>query len=274
MASNWGSTAGSAAEAPQTDSPMPASRAARTVVGTALSNSVSDASAGRSADRSRRRTSAVRSFVPMEKKSTLPAKAGAAAAVAASSTIMASGGGAGPAPPAPPAPARDGGPGRGRGGELNHHAEWRRVDAGRLGRPGQLDADEVNLLERAHHRDHDRQAGARAGLEDRRELGGDGAGGAQERGQARRAGERRDLVAAEVEQPDDRALAAEQPEHRGERGQVPGAVRPAGRGSEGDLGAQQADAGRAVGQAEAGLRGRGDVAQDRHELAVGGAPGS
>jgi hypothetical protein len=49
---------------------MPASPAARTVVAMAASTLRSEASAGRSSDRSRRRTSAVRSFVPTEKKST------------------------------------------------------------------------------------------------------------------------------------------------------------------------------------------------------------
>ena len=240
MASNWGSTAGSAAASPQTDSPMPASRAARTVVAMAASTPRSDASAGRSADRSRRRTSAVRSFVPMEKKSTLPAKAGAAAAVAASSTIMPSGGGSTPAALAALASST----------RTRSTSSSARTIGIMIARSVPAPAWRIA-----------------------RELGGEGAGGAQERGQARRAGERRDLVAAEVEQPDDRALAAEQPEYRGERGQVPGAVRPAGRAGEGDLGAEQADAGRAVGQAEAGLRGRGDVAQDRDELAVGGAPG-
>jgi hypothetical protein len=50
---------------------------------------------------------------------------------------------------------------------------------------------------------------------------------------------------------------------------VIGLRRPARGAGEGDLGAQQAHAGRAAGQAKPGFCGRGDVAQQRDRLAVG-----
>jgi hypothetical protein len=110
--------------------------------------------------------------------------------------------------------ARESGRGGCRRGEFHHHAERRRVHAGRPGRPREPGADKADSVERTDHRDHDRQVGARAGFQDGGELGTEGTGGVQEGGQACRARERRDLVPREVEQPHDRALAVQQAEDR------------------------------------------------------------
>ena len=123
----------------------------------------------------------MRSFVPIEKKSTCSAKLAAAAAVAASSTMMPSGGGSVPAA---------------------------------FAASRQLGADVPHLVERPDHGDHDAEVGAGAGRQDRLELRGERARGGEERAQAFGAGERRDLVAGEVEQPDHGALAREQAEDR------------------------------------------------------------
>ena len=118
--SSGGSTAGSAAASPQTDRPMPASCAARHA-GDGGQHRFRAAD-GRSATRSRPRTSAVRSFVPMEKKSTCAAKAAAARRWRPAPPSCRAA--AGPSrPPWPPWPARP---------------------------------DVTHLVERADHGDHDR----------------------------------------------------------------------------------------------------------------------
>ncbi len=81
--------------------------------------------------------------------------------------------------------------------------------------------------------------------------------------------ERGHLVAREVEQADHGGPLPELAEDGRELGQVILFRGPAIGAGEGDLGAQQADAGGAAGQAQPGLGGRGDVAQHRDRLAVG-----
>ena len=161
---------------------------------------------------------------------------------------------------------------RGRGGgDLDHDAELGRADAGLGGRLGERGADPGHLVQRARPSAPGRPSRvSRPAAQDRAELVAS-APGREQGGQAVLwpAEERRDLVAGEVEQPDDRWPAREQAEDRRQLGQVLGLGRPARGAGEGDLGAQQADAGRAAGQAQPGLGGRGDVAQQRDRLAVG-----
>ena len=107
--------------------------------------------------------------------------------------------------------------------------------------------------------------------QDRLELRGERARGGEERAQAvRRRGTagscRRRSRAAGPRRACPRAGRGSGPS----RARCSVAGRPAARAGERDLGAEQADAGRAVGEAEPGLRRGRDVAQHGDRLAVGG----
>ena len=218
----------------------PARGRATTVAAIAASTRRSAASAGPSADRSRPRTSAVRSFVPMEKKSTL---------------------------------RREGGRGRGGGGQLHHHAERRRVTPAALAalasstRTSSTSSSERTIgimIARSVPAPASRIAASCAAR---------APGARRNAGRPAAPGNGGILSPAKSSS----RTTARLPPSRLSTGVSaarcsPRSGQPAAR-RERDLGAEQADAGRAVGQAEAGLRRRGDVAQDRDELAVGGAAG-
>ena len=159
----------------------------------------------------------------------------------------------------------------GGGGDLDHDAEFGRVGTGLGGGLGERGADLGHLVQVLDHRDQDGELSIGACEQDRPELVPECFRRAEQSGQARFfvSQEGRDLVAGEVEQPDDRRPAREQAEGRRQAGQVIGLRRPARGAGERDLGAQQAYAGRAAGQAKPGFCGRGDVAEQRDRLAVG-----
>ena len=162
---------------------------------------------------------------------------------------------------------------RSRGGQFHHHAEFGHVGADLVGGVHQRRPHLGHLVQGAHHGHHDAQPGFPATAQHRAELIAQRAWVAEQRRQAclpaRQEGG--DLVSGEVEQADDHGPPREQSDHRVQRSTVIGLRRPHGRAGKRDLGAQQAHARGAGGQAEPGLGGGRHVAEQGDLLAIGGA---
>ena len=177
----------------------------------------------------------VRSFVPMLRKSDTAAISAAASAASGSSII---------APSSTSAPSA-----------------------------GEDRASHAHLAGRSDHREQDAHVATAGELRDRDELGAERPGvGQQQLDAAARlvAQERRDLVAAEVEDPYGGGAAVQPGEQRGEHLHVLRSLGPGRRIQEGELGPDQARALRPCGQAGAELCGRRGVHEHANAVSVGG----
>ena len=165
-------------------------------------------------------------------------------------------------------------PGGGRGprggGQFHHHAERRRRHAGRPRRVRERGPDELHFAWGADHRDHHREGQAAPAARIAVSCAARAPGARRKAGSPSAPGNGGTLSPAKSSSLTTARLPWSEAQHRGEGSQVIGAGRPPGRAGEGDLGAQQADARRAVLQPEPGLRRGRHVAQHRDELAVSG----